>query len=42
MGLFDKFRKKVQNAASEVDADSLSAEEGTDEAKEALDQHQKI
>ena len=42
MGLFDKFRKKAQNAASEVDADSLSAEEGTDEAKEALDQHQKF
>jgi len=40
MGLFDKFRKKVQNAASEVDTESLSAEEGTDEAKEALDQHQ--
>ena len=40
MGLFDKFRKKVQHAASEVDTESLSAEEGTDEAKEALDQHQ--
>ena len=42
MGLFDKFRKKVQHAASEVDADSLSAEEGTDEANEALGQLQEI
>ena len=36
MGLFDKFRKKVRDAASEVDTDSLSAEEGSDEALEAL------
>jgi len=36
MGLFDKFRKKVREAASEVDSDELSAEEGSDEALEAL------
>ncbi len=42
MGLFDKFRKKVQDAASEADADSLSAEAGTEEALEAINQHQEI
>lgn len=40
MGLFDKFRKKVREAASEVDSESLSAEEGTDEALQAISQHQ--
>ena len=38
MGLFDKFRKKVRDAASVVDANSLSAEEGSDEALAALSQ----
>jgi fused signal recognition particle receptor len=42
MGLFDKFRKKVQAAASEADTNSLSAEEGSDEAIEAINQHQEI
>ena len=42
MGLFDKFRKKVREAASEVDSESLSAEEGTDEALQAISQHQKF
>ena len=42
MGLFDKFRKKVQAAASEADTESLSAEEGSDEAIEAINQHQEI
>ena len=42
MGLFDKFRKKVREAASEVDSESLSAEEGTDEANQAISQHQKF
>ncbi len=42
MGLFDKFRKKVREAASEVDSDSLSAEEGSDEALEALSHQDKL
>ena len=42
MGLFDKFRKKVQTAASKADTESLSAEEGSDEAIEAISQHQEI
>ncbi|NCF97790.1 MAG: hypothetical protein GWP21_07765, partial [Euryarchaeota archaeon] len=42
MGLFDKFRKKVQVAASEADTESLSAEAGSDEAIEAINQHQEI
>ena len=40
MGLFDKFRKKVREAASDVDTDSLSAEDGSEEAMEALSQQQ--
>ena len=42
MGLFDKFRKKVREAASEANSDSLSAEEGSDEAQEALSQHEEF
>ena len=42
MGLFDKFRKKVRKAASKVDSESLSAEEGTDEANQAISHHQKF
>ena len=42
MGLFDKFRKKVRDAASEVDTESLSAEEGSDEALEALSHQEKL
>ena len=42
MGLFDRFRKKVRDAASEVDAETLSAEEGSEEALEAINQHQEI
>jgi fused signal recognition particle receptor len=42
MGLFDKFRKKVREAASEADTDSLSAEEGSEEAFEALSQHEEF
>ena len=41
MGLFDKFRKKVQDAAAEADTDSLSAEEGSEEALAAIDHQQK-
>ena len=41
MGLFDKFRKKVRDAASEVDTESLSAEAGSEEAINAISQHQK-
>lgn len=36
MGLFDRFRKRVTEVASEVDADELSAEENTQEARDAL------
>ncbi|MDG1555391.1 MAG: hypothetical protein P8R00_03995, partial [Candidatus Poseidoniaceae archaeon] len=36
MGLFDRFRKRVTEVASEVDTDKLSAEEDSLEAKEAL------
>lgn len=36
MGLFDRFRKRVTEVASEVDTDELSAEEDSLEAKEAL------
>ena len=42
MGLFDKFRKKVREAASEVDSDSLSAEEGSEEALEALSHQEQL
>ena len=42
MGLFDRFRKKVREAASEVDSDSLSAEEGSDEALEALSHQEQM
>ena len=42
MGLFDKFRKKVREAASEVDSDSLSAEEGSEEALEALSHQEQM
>jgi len=42
MGLFDKFRKKVREAASEIDTESISAEEGSVEAKEALDFKQEV
>ena len=42
MGLFDKFRKKVRDAASDVDIDSLSAEEGSDEALEALSHQENL
>ena len=37
MGLFDKFRKKVIEAVDQVDADALSAEAGSEEAKELLE-----
>ncbi|MBA4695395.1 MAG: signal recognition particle-docking protein FtsY [Candidatus Poseidoniales archaeon] len=39
MGLFDKFRKKVRDAASEINSDDISAEEGSDEATAAINQH---
>ena len=39
MGLFDKFRKKVRDAASDVDSESISAEDGTQEAIDALAKH---
>lgn len=37
MGLFDKFRKKVRDAASEIDTEAISAEEGSDDANKALE-----
>jgi len=36
MGLFDRFRKRVTEVASETDTDALSAEADTEEAQEAL------
>ncbi len=42
MGLFDKFRKKVREAAEEVDTESLSAEEGSEDAEQALSQHEEF
>ena len=36
MGLFDRFRKRVTEVASEVDTDELSAEASSQEAQEAL------
>jgi len=42
MGLFDKFRKKVRKAAEEVDTESLSAEEGSKDAQQALSQHEEF
>ena len=36
MGLFDKFRKRVNKAAEEVDINALSADEESEEAQEAL------
>ncbi len=38
MGLFDKFRKKVRDAASEIDTEAISAEEGSEEALDAISQ----
>ena len=42
MGLFDKFRKKVRDAASDIDSESISAEDGTQEAIDALQKHGEI
>ena len=36
MGLFDRFRKRVTEVATETDTDALSAEANTKEAQEAL------
>ena len=36
MGLFDRFRKRVQEVADETDLDELTAEEGTAEADAAI------
>ena len=36
MGLFDRFRKRVTEVASEVDTDELSADASSQEAQEAL------
>ena len=36
MGFFDRFRKRVQEVADVTDLDELTAEEGTEEAQEAL------
>ena len=37
MGFFDRFRKRVQEVADETDFDELTAEEGTEEAEEVLE-----
>jgi fused signal recognition particle receptor len=36
MGFFDRFKKRVQEVADETDLDALTAEEGTQEAEEAI------
>ena len=36
MGFFERFRKRVQEVADVTDLDELTAEEGTEEAQEAL------
>ena len=38
MGLFDRFRKRVTEVASDADTNALSAEEDSDEARAALQQ----
>lgn len=40
MGLFDRFRKRVNEVVEEADTNSLSAEEDSDEAIEALNHQQ--
>ena len=37
MGLFDRFRSKVKDLGDSLDEDELTAEEGTDEAIEAIE-----
>ena len=37
MGLFDRFRKRVHEVAEQTDTDALSADEGSEEARAALD-----
>jgi len=37
VGLFDKFRKKVRDATSEIDTEEISAEVGSDDANKALE-----
>tara|TARA_B100000900_G_scaffold70225_2_gene55563 strand:+ start:5719 stop:7125 length:1407 start_codon:yes stop_codon:yes gene_type:complete len=39
MGLFDRFRKRVNEVVEETDTDSISAEENSAEAAEALNHH---
>ena len=36
MGLFDRFKRRVQEVAEDVDSEELTAEEGTQEAEEAI------
>ena len=36
MGLFDRFKKRVEEVVDATDAESLSAQEGTNEAEQAL------
>ena len=36
MGFFDRFKKRVKEVADETDMDALTAEEGTQEAEEAI------
>ena len=36
MGLFDRFKKRVEEVVDATDAESLSAQEGTSEAEQAL------
>ena len=36
MGFFDRFKKRVKEVVDETDLDELTAEEGTQEAEEAV------
>ena len=42
MGLFDRFKKRVEEVVDATDAESLSAQEGTSEAEQALKKAKKM
>lgn len=42
MGFFDRFRKRVKQVADETDIDDLTADEDSDEAKQALAEREQI
>ena len=38
MGLFDRFKKRLSEVVDEVDTDAISAERGSNEALDAIEQ----